>query len=206
METQRVCACVCVLESLKEQTFTMYIKLHGAVTSHSMNNTESGVSRNLVEASVNHCHSAALQVPAGLRLPPVASSHRLLPEPEMKMEMKTKEGMKPILSFLFSLSSPAQSLSRHSLSLASDLLLSLVYAAACLFHRQLLESQYKSLSIFMCLSITLFRLTALWYSLANIQAKASHMEQSKNFPFTYKHKQTLQPLLQPLQASVLELI
>lgn len=39
-----VCAHVRVLESLKEQTFTMNIKLHGAVTSHSMNNTESGVS------------------------------------------------------------------------------------------------------------------------------------------------------------------
>jgi len=76
---------VCVLESLKEQTFTMYIKLHSPVTSHSMNSTESGVSHNLVEASVNQCHSTTLQVPAGLCLPPVASSHRLLPEPEMKM-------------------------------------------------------------------------------------------------------------------------
>lgn len=127
----------------------MYIKLHGAVTSHSMNNTESGVSRNLVEASVNQCRSTPLQVPAGLRLPPMASSHRLLPEPEMKMEMKTKEGMKPMLSFPSSLSSPALSLSCFWPTSFTRLwgCLSVCFIASCL---------KATISLFICFSVYLY--------------------------------------------------
>lgn len=159
---------VCVCDKLKEQTFTMYIKFHVAVTSLSMSNTESGVSRNLVEASVNQCHSTPLQVPAGPRLPPVASLHRLLPEPEMKMEMKTKEGMKPIPSFLFSLASPAQSLSRQSLSLRFSIVLTYFFhsglCGCCLSVCFIANCLKACISLFFCLcmhlsiSVSIFRL------------------------------------------------
>lgn len=151
-----------------------------------MNNTESGVSCNLVESSNNQCHSTPLQVPAGPRLPPVASSHHLLPEPEMKMEMKTKEGMKLIPSFPFSLSSPAQSLSRQSLSLRFSIVLTYFFhsglCGCCLSVCFIASCLKASISLFICLSVcvsipfSLFRLTALCYRLSNLQAKASHME------------------------------